>query len=432
MYLPPEILSSVLSHQPKTELKTARLVCKAFDAAAVPFLFKNIYLIARYADMEKASLLASRFGSYVKTLILSSESFDTYVSWEMFQRTIRDERLATSYYDSYRKLEEEQEELLSGGEFFGHLCNTLTVLPHLQKVILTNGERTEKLCWCQQAYVDGHSRNYDPFLDKGYPELKSLRPPPEHRCLTTINGLEETDYNVWHQILRALYATGNTKVKAIATELCRSGLTVNAFSMTTPRHRYCTAKILPNLTSLHLHLEFNYLDEFHDEIYSDGVIARTLSAAINLKSLVIETIDHIIEYEEGDQDTPTTFEMILEGCDMPKLVNFGLGNSAFREAEMTIFLQHSQGIKHMSFHDLTLISGSWEKMFHTIKGSLALESFQFESLQGGVAELSKAGFDCKEYEPYPATEKFLLCDGPNPFSVAALEHAATENQYLRK
>ena len=350
----------------------------------------------------------------------------------MFQCTIPNEDLATSYYYSYRKLEEEQEELHSGGKFFGHLCNTLTVLPHLQKVILTNGERTERLCWCQQAYVDGHSRKYDPFLDKDNPELKSLRPPPEHRCLTTINGLQQTSWNVWHQLLCALYTTGNTKVKAIATELCRSGLTVNAFCMTTPRERYCTAKILPNLTSLHLHLDFNYLDGSYDNIYSDRVVAQTLSAAVNLQSLVIESIDHTIEREEAYQHTPTTFEMILEGCDMPKLITFGWGNAAFREAEMTNFLQHSQRINHLSFHNLTLISGSWEKMFHTIKGSLALENFEFKTLQGGVAELSKAGFDCEKYEPYPAIEKFLLGGGPNPFSVAALEHAATENQYLRK
>lgn len=338
MNFPPEILSSVLSHLAKTELKTARLVCKAFDAAAIPLLFKDIYLIARYADMEKASQLASRFGSYVKTLILSSENFDIYVSWEMFQCTIRDEDLATSYYDSYRQLEKEQEELLSGGEFFGHLCNTLTVLPHLQKVILTNGERTEKLCWCQQAYVDGHSRNYDPFVDKRYPELKSLRPPPEHTCVTTLNGIEQVHWNVWHQILRALYTTGDTKVKAIATEFCRSGLTVNAFCMT-QRQEYCAAKVLPNLTSLHLHLDFDCLDDDNlYELYTDRVIARSLSAAINLKSLVIESIDHTIEPEAEYQHAPTTFEMILEGCDMPKLVTFGLGNSAFREAEMTIFL----------------------------------------------------------------------------------------------
>ena len=430
MNFPPEILSSVLSHLPKTETKTARLVCKAFDAAAVPFLFKDIYLIARYADMEKASLLASRFGSYVKTLILSSENFEAHVTWRTFKCTMANRKLAKSYYHSYRKLQDEQEELRSGGEFFGHLCNILTVLPHIQTVILTNGDRTEKLCWCQQAYVDGRSRNYDPFLGKHYPELKSLSQPPEHECETSINGLDDPECNAWHQILSALYTTGNTKVKAIATELCRAGLTVNAFCMMTPRQRYCTAKVLPNLTSLHLHLEFDF-GLFGDEISSDRVIARTLSAAINLKSLVIEAIEASIESEKEYRHTPTTFQMLLEGCDMPKLVTFGLGNSAFREAEMTNFLQNSQQIKHMSFHDLTLISGSWENMFHTIKGSLALERFEFESLQGGLKQLSKAGFDCTEYEPYPAIEKFLLGGGPNPFSVAALEHAAMENQYLR-
>ena len=430
MNFPPEILSSVLSHLPKTELKTARLVNKAFDAAAVPLLFKEMYLIARYADMEKASLLASRFGSYVKTLILSSEFFDSQASWEMFKSTIPDRGLAKSYYKAYRNLEKEQQELLSGGEFFGHLCNTLTVLPHLRKVILTNGERTRKLCWCQQAYVDGHSRNYNPFVDKRYPELKSLRPPPEHRCVTTINGLDQVDWNVWHQILSALYTTGVSKVKTIATELCNSGLTVSAFCMT-HRQRYCAAKVLLNLTSLHLHFDFYERDDL-DEICTDRVIARTLSAAVNLKSLVIDTVDHHIKREAEYQHAPTTFETILEGCDMPNLLSFGLGNSAFREAEMIIFLQHSQRIKHLSLRDLTLISGSWENMFHTIKGILALETFEFESLRGGVAELSQAGFDCTEYDCYPAIEKFLLGGGPNPFSVVALEHAATENQYLRK
>ena len=431
MLFAPEILSSILSHQPKTDLKTARLVSKAFDATAAQFLFRDIYLIARYADMEKASLLASRFGSYVRTLILSSEKFDHENLWtKIHERTKPNEVLTGSYYEFYQKLEDERQELRSGGEFFGHICNTLAVLPHLQKIILTNGERTKNLCWCQQAYDDGHSRNYNPFLDKDYPELESLLPIPDHICLTTTNGLEYTDWNVWPQILCALYTTGNTKVKAIATESCGSGLTVNAFCMT-PRQEYCTAKVLPNLTSLHLHLGYNFDENDEDEIYSDRVIARTLSAAINLESLVIEVIGRPIGWE-GEEHTPTAFELILGGCDMPKLVTFGLDNSAFTEEAMTKFLQHSQRLKHLSFLDVELMSGSWEKMFDTIKGSLALETFHFEFLHGGIAELSEAGFDCEDYEPFPAIEKFLLGAGPNPFSVAALEYAATENQYLRK
>lgn len=176
-----------------------------------------------------------------------------------------------------------------------------------------------------------------------------------------------------------------------------------------------------------MHLDFDRSNE--DEIYSHRVIARTSSAAINLESMVIELIENDIE-RAGKEHTLTSFEMILEGCKMPKLVTFGLDSSALTKKGPTKFLQHSQRIKHLSFLAVRLMSGSWERIFHTIKGSLALETFEFKSLQGGVAELSKAGFDCKEYEPYPGFENSLLGGGPNSFSVA--EHAVTENQYLRK
>ena len=104
MYLPTEILSAILSHHPKTELNTARLVCKDFDAAATPILFKEIFLIARYAEMEKASLLASRFGSYVKTLILSSEYFPSPMPWQTFEKNFPDRKLVQSYSMSYFEL----------------------------------------------------------------------------------------------------------------------------------------------------------------------------------------------------------------------------------------------------------------------------------------------------------------------------------------
>lgn len=75
IYFPLEILSSILCHQPKTELKNARLVCKTFDRVATPLLSEDIFVFPTYADIEKSTLLASRYGSYVKTLTLSSEYF---------------------------------------------------------------------------------------------------------------------------------------------------------------------------------------------------------------------------------------------------------------------------------------------------------------------------------------------------------------------
>ena len=195
----------------------------------------------------------------------------------------------------------------------------------------------------------------------------------------------------------------------------------------TPRQRYCTAKVLPNLTSLDLYLDFNRLDSNEDEIYSDRVISRTLAAAINLESLVIDLKDDNFGWEQ-EEDVPTTFELILGGCNMPKLVTFALYVSVLTESTATNFLQHSRRIKHISFVDVRLAWGSWERVFNTIKSSLTLESFNFNNLIGNFPEPSKAGFDCEKYDPYPATEKFLLGDGPNPFSVAALEHAAMDRK----
>ena len=144
----------------------------------------------------------------------------------------------------------------------------------------------------------------------------------------------------------------------------------------TPRQRYCAAKVLPNLTSLRLHLEVNLLDDFIDELYSERVIGRTLSAASNLTSLVTEL------KEEEDRDPLTNFKMILEGCKMPRLVNFGLRSLAFTEAGMETFLQHSKGIRHMSLMNVKMTSGSWRSMFHNIKSSLALETVELKRLHG--------------------------------------------------
>ena len=52
------------------------LVCKSFEAAEVNLLFDRIFLIARYADLEVASLVAARFGPFIKTLMLSSEHYE--------------------------------------------------------------------------------------------------------------------------------------------------------------------------------------------------------------------------------------------------------------------------------------------------------------------------------------------------------------------
>ena len=425
MHLPPEIISSILCHQPKTELKNARLVCKAFNAVATPFLFEDIFVIPRYADMEKSTLVASRFGSYVKTLIVSSEYFQPGLTWENFPLNIPDIYVAHSYYESYRRLEHEQEAILKY-EFFGYLCSILTRLSSLQKVTLTDRGRQNQICWCQQAYVDGHSRTFDPLQYDYYPGLKSLRPPPKHNCVTSVSCSGWINPNIWPELLQLLYTSGNTKIKAIVTDFCRSGLAVSAFCMT-HRQRYYAAKVLLNLTSLHLRLQVDFMDDVKDELFAERAVAQVLSAAINLTSLVIEFRDDFFRDEQWNHYVPAIFGVILEGCKMPRLVTFGLSSFVITETGMTTFLQHSQGIQHISFNNVKMTLGSWGNMFQSIKGNLTLKTAELKRLHEVFKELRMAHFDFKKNKPYPGVtypeiNKYLLGDGPNPFHNAALEH----------
>lgn len=416
MYCPPEIISAILCYQSKIELKKTRLVCKTFNELAVPFLFDEIFVTARYADIERATLLASRFGPFVKTLIFCSEYFDPTTTFETFTNAISDRDLARSYYTSFCNLRQEQKELLSEGEFFGHLCSTLIVLINLHKVILTNVCRTQGLCWCEQAYVDGCFRTFKPWSHEHHhhPALKSLEPAHNHECRHSTNGLEERDSNIWPEFLRALFTSGNTKVKKVVTEGGNkdSGLIITAFCMT-PRQRFCAAQVLPILTSLHLPLDCAWKVVGLD-IHSVRIVTQTLSAAINLESLMIEFVDIHTDWEDE------LFEKILGGCKMHKLMKLGLKCFTMTEAGMTAFLQDSQRIRRMSLDMIILTSGSWENMLETIKTSLPLESFDMGVIFEGVIF---EGFPeiSKEYKVGPAIEEFLFGDGPNPSSNAALE-----------
>ncbi|CAF9936684.1 hypothetical protein IMSHALPRED_010858 [Imshaugia aleurites] len=415
MYCPPEILSAIMWYLPKVELKKARLVCKAFDAAAVPFLFDEIFIIPRYANIEKATLLASRFGPFVKTLIYCSEDFDGGIGRAVFKCITADTDLAADYYASFCKLQEEKKELLSGGEFFGHLCCVLIAIYNLQTIILTDECRTTQgFCWCQQGYSDAHSRTFNPRPDEDYPALKSLKSAPGHKCIKSFYlGLHHPMKNTWPDLLRALFTSGNTKVKTILTveSYSSSCLDISNFCMT-PRQRFCATQILPNLTSLDLHLCVH--DDDSESLFWEGIVAPTLSAAINLELLRIGLVNNDVVWDKEDY-----FNLIVGGCKMPKLVTFGLSYFTFTEEGMTNFLRNSQRIRHMSLEYAGLRSGSWENLFQTVKNTMSLESFKSRRFYG-------AGLDGMGYRSDPAIQRFLFGDGPNPFSRAALKDTAAE------
>ena len=71
MDMPLEVLSLSLCRLEKSDLMSVRLVSKAFERAAVPFLFDEVYFSTNRVDIELAQLIISHFNAYIKMIVFS-------------------------------------------------------------------------------------------------------------------------------------------------------------------------------------------------------------------------------------------------------------------------------------------------------------------------------------------------------------------------
>ena len=69
---PSEILGLTFCHVAKEDLKSIRLVCKAFEQAALPFLFDEVYLSTNLTDLEVAHLTVTHFIASIGKAIIST------------------------------------------------------------------------------------------------------------------------------------------------------------------------------------------------------------------------------------------------------------------------------------------------------------------------------------------------------------------------
>ncbi|KAK3170305.1 hypothetical protein OEA41_009692 [Lepraria neglecta] len=152
MDMRPEILSLSLCRLEKSYLKSVRLVSKAFERAAVPFLVDEVYFSTNEVDIELAQLINSRFNAYVKAIIFSSFYWHE-MDWREFKRQIsyqakskfdlKDKLLPkhlTIGWDDYCRLPEEQQEMLESGTCIAHLCFALHTVPNLRRLVVTGFE----------------------------------------------------------------------------------------------------------------------------------------------------------------------------------------------------------------------------------------------------------------------------------------------------
>ena len=70
--LPPEILSLVCGFLPRQVLKQMRPVSRQLERVAVPYLFDQIFMSLKMADLRIAKLVILHSKQYIRTLVFSS------------------------------------------------------------------------------------------------------------------------------------------------------------------------------------------------------------------------------------------------------------------------------------------------------------------------------------------------------------------------
>ena len=424
MYLPPELGKIIFQNLTKSEVKVARLVCKSFDQVAIPFLFDEVFLAARYTDLEVADHVASRFGAYIRTITLSSVEYKP-LSIEEFRvktafGTQNLERInghVEHAFEVYCRARRENLEIYQSDEFMARLCMVLNKAPNSRKIILTD-------CGNHDLYnTPTVFLPHEPLEEDDLCPFKvcSLSVSDHLRFHVRPNSPYQMTPNPFHLATLAISVTRSTitELEMIHHGLDdgseQSFLVEDSFNMTA-RLSYCSTVLLQQLTRLRMRLFVDNEREEQDQESCMGYpIAKALSSAVSLESLFIEG-DYA--YFVPDYDIGTMMSTFLEGCRFPKLRSLVLMNINSTEDELLDFLQTSPCLKHLTLEFFNLVEGSWEVVARRIRSALQLKSVMLDVLTGCFSSLAN-----KEYHSNNnrLVENFFLHNGENPFTVKAVD-----------
>ena len=442
MRLPPELQSLVCQELTKPELKVARLVCKSFDQAAIPFLYDEIFVAARYRDLEIADLVTSRFGTHVKTITLSFVEYDDISMGAYYNRTERSTRTfprtnghLAHAFGVYSRKQEETLELIHSPEFMAKLCVILRRSPNTRRMILTDcGNHCDGL----DLYYASELHPHDPWSKDELCPFKGcqlsdsdhlrfhVRPSPPYNMIP----------NPFHLAMLAI-ATAKSTITELAVihdspESCQteySFLTKAAFMMTIELS-YCLTLQFQHLSKLRIRLSEEEEGEeeeaqAHDS-HTSSPIAKALSSAVNLESLFIEGDVSDFNPRRGRL---TTMSCFLGGCQFPKLSSLILRSMDSKEVELLEFLQASPDLKHFTLIDFTLVIGSWETTAQTIRTALRLKSILFHQLYDGLPDLVIQTYCSNDHH---LVEDFFLHNGKSPFTKEAMVSGYIEDGETRR
>ena len=386
-------------------------------------------------DFEVANQAIARFKPYIKTLVVASDKYIPFPSLPA-KKYLHDEVC----WQTYSSLRREQNDILCRGELFGRLCHCLIALTKLRTIIITDGWRKRDGCWCQQAGYDGCKRGIDLLPHHDLNRTSSSSDLPKYlwsqEAFAALGGIEP---NIWPEVLRAMDFTKNSTVAEICVRFSYKysivqgpPLISNAFRLD-PGEALTATGVMSNLASLELSLGYGFAPWY----YRLGIwvlvdkhltpVARVVSAAVNLRHLKLIQPNEIDNHHLMDEanDPIANCTAILDYCRVPQLKSLHLEGLWFNESNLVSFLRYSNKLENLCIEEGTLASGSWVSLLQKIKERLRLSSFYLGTIYDvtNVGTKTRNSSTCYDYDG--PLQAYFFGEGPNPFSIEALQVAGT-------
>ena len=212
MEIPPEVLGRILACLEKKDLKEVRLVCKKLERSAVSLLFDEVYLSTNPSEIEIAQNTVRNFGKSIRTVVISAVEYKKrdWASFKVIKRDFHPVKYVRLAYKNYRRLRQEQQEMLQAGTYFGNLCYILRTVSNARRLVITDleadlrgpeGERRRSRLWRV-----GDCPILCSIPGCAYGNLKHLSYMVSPYSL--IDGYEE-DTRTWSLVMIGLAATGS-------------------------------------------------------------------------------------------------------------------------------------------------------------------------------------------------------------------------------
>ena len=414
MELPPELLADVVQYLSRRDLKQLRSTCRRLAEQVVPFLFDSIFLSTDASDLKRAELASISYGRQIRNVVVSFVPYNE-LTWLSYQKTVRLEkgmrfgRLSYSCrfqqhmahnYKRFCTARHRAAQPSSASRMYELLEMVLNTGPNIRTVIVTR----------RQSFNEVDLADYCCWENCPL----SLK---EH-AMFRITPLQGT---IGHQsldlspLLLTIAKSGVAVIKKLVMDSFQhhgSGGTFRVSHETfgrLERHMSQVSAFLANLVKLRLALQ--QFRKGQTNPTAPRAIARFLSQAQNLECLYLEAFSY------RDEVHPFGRHILqdLGVCRLPKLRVLILRHSEIFGDELLPLLETLPGLKHLVLESCDLKEYFWKDLLEKIKMQHHLETLHLCY----IANTAVSSFRYVDY--CDEVKRFLVGDGPNPFSV---EHLA--------